>query len=100
MKKRQFFIREKASNDLETIWDYTFDNWSLRQADKYYNDLIEAIEFLCENPTAGKSAEHLREGYLYFKVNSHLIFYIVSNTELDVIRILHAQMDIPNRFVD
>ena len=100
MKKRQFFIREQASIDLESIWDYTVDNWSLRQADKYYNDLVEAFEFLCENPTAGKSAEHLRKGYRYFKVNSHLIFYVISDTELDVIRILHAQMEIPNKLSD
>ena len=100
MKKRQIFIREQASIDLESIWNYTIDTWSLHQADKYYTDLVEAFEFLSENPTAGKSAEHLRKGYRYFKVNSHLIFYLFSNTELDVIRILHAQMDIPNRLSD
>ena len=100
MKKLRFFIRVQAGNDLESIWDYTVDTWSLRQADKYYNDLVEAFEFLCENPTAGKSAEHLRKGYRYFKVNSHLIYYVISDTELDIIRILHAQMDIPNRLVD
>lgn len=100
MNKLPFFIREQASIDLESIWDYTFDTWSQRQADKYYHDLIEAFEFLCENPAAGKSAEHLRKGYLYYKVNSHLIFYTVTNKELDVIRILHEQMDIPNRIMD
>ena len=45
-------------------------------------------------------AEHLRKGYRFFKVNSHLIFYITTDFELDVIRILHSQMDIPNRIMD
>ncbi len=97
MKKLRLFIREEAYLDLENIWTYTLETWSLRQADKYYNDLIEAIEFLCEEPKTGKSVEHLRKGYMSFKVNSHLIFYITTEFELDVIRILHVQMDIPNR---
>ena len=97
MKKLRLFIREEAYFDLENIWAYTLETWSLRQADKYYNDLIEAIEFLCESPKTGKSVEHLRKGYRSFKVNSHLIFYITTEFELDVIRILHSQMDIPNR---
>lgn len=100
MKKLRLEIREAAYLDLENIWNYTLETWSLRQADKYYNDIIEAIEFLCTAPKSGKSAEHLRKGYSTFKVNSHLIFYITTDIELDVIRILHSQMDIPNRLKD
>ncbi len=100
MKKLRLEIREAACQDLENIWNYTLETWSLKQADKYYNDIIEAIEFLCTEPTSGKSAEHLRKGYRFFKVNAHLIFYITTDVELDVIRILHAQMDIPNRIKD
>jgi toxin ParE1/3/4 len=100
MKKLQLFIREEAYSDLENIWNYTMETWSLRQADKYYNDIIEAIEFLCEEPGTGKSEEHIRKGYRSFKINSHLIFYITNDLDLDVIRILHAQMDIPNRLAD
>ncbi len=100
MKKLRLEIREAAHRDLENIWTYTLETWSLTQADKYYRDIIAAIEFLCTNPKSGKSAEHLRKGYRFFKVNSHLIFYIKGDSELDVIRILHSQMDIPNRLKD
>ena len=100
MKRLRLEIREEAYLDLENIWNYTLETWSLRQADKYYNDIIEAIEFLCTEPKSGKSAEHLRKGYRFFKVNSHLIFYMTTDFELDVIRILHSQMDIPNRIMD
>jgi toxin ParE1/3/4 len=100
MKKLRLEIREEAFLDLENIWNYTLETWSLKQADKYYNDIIDAIEFLCIEPKSGKSAEHLRKGYRIFKVNSHLIFYTTTDFELDVIRILHSQMDIPNRIRD
>ncbi len=100
MKKLRLIIREEAYIDLGNIWNYTVETWSLNQADKYYNDIIEVIDVLCTEPNAGKSAEHLRKGYKYFKVNAHLIFYITTDAELDVIRILHSQMDIPNRLKD
>ncbi len=100
MKKIQLFIREEAYKDLESIWLYSFETWSLRKADKYYNDLIEAFEFLCDDPKIGKSAAHLRKGYQSYKVNSYLIFYTTTDFELDVIRIIHSQMDIPNRLID
>ena len=100
MKKLRLFIRAEAYQDLEKIWTYTLDTWSLQQADKYYKDIIEAIEFLCTELNSGKSAEHVRKGYRLFKVNSHLLFYVTTDAELDVIRILHSQMDIPNRLAD
>jgi len=100
MKKLRLFVRAEAYQDLEKIWTYTLDTWSVQQADKYYKDNILAIESLCTEPKSGKSAEHVRKGYRLFKVNSHLIFYVTTDAELDVIRILHSQMDIPNRLAD
>lgn len=100
MKKFRLFIRKEAYLDLENIWSYTLETWSLQQADKYYNDIIDAMNLLCEEPSIGKSADHLRNGYKSFKINAHVIFYITSNSELDIIRILHSQMDIPNRIAE
>ena len=91
-------ISNKAVNDLDEIWIYTFNKWSVQQADRYYNLIISEIEFLSVNPDAGKSMEHIKKGYKSSKVKSHLIFYKLneSNT-VEVIRILHQQMDIENR---
>ncbi len=45
--------------------------------------------------------EHIRKGYRASKVKSHLIFYRISNEKLvEVIRILHEQMDVENRLND
>ncbi len=29
-------LKQKAIDDLNTIWTYTFEKWSEQQADKYY----------------------------------------------------------------
>jgi toxin ParE1/3/4 len=38
--------------------------------------------------------------YRASKVKSHFIFYKYSSTEIEIIRILHENMDIPNRLND
>ena len=100
MMKLPFVISKKAVTDLEEIWLYTFENWSISQADRYYNLIFDEINFICKNSTAGKSMEHIRKGYRASKVKSHLIFYRVTNNTIEVIRILHERMDIENRLND
>lgn len=96
-----YTISEQALKDIENIWLYTLENWSVEQADRYYNLIFEEIEFICENFLAGKSIEYIRKGYRYSKVKSHLIFYRKSTSdEVEIIRILHQNMDIENRLND
>ena len=91
-----FKIGKGASNDLEKIWVYTFENWPVEQADRYLNLLFDEIEYLAENPKSGKNYGKIRRGYFRSKVKSHVIFYKMNLKEetLEVIRILHQQMDI------
>lgn len=95
-------ISKEAQNDLENIWLYTFENWSIEQADRYYNLILDEIEYLAENPEAGKDYSHVRKDYLCSKVKSHFIFYKANKKEnlIEIIRVLHQQMDIDSRLND
>jgi toxin ParE1/3/4 len=97
MKILPFVISKKAVSDLEEIWLYTVEKWSIEQADRYYNLIFDEINYICRNIDAGKSMEHVRKGYRASKVKSHLIFYRVLNNTIEVIRILHERMDVENR---
>ena len=98
----KYTISIEAQNDIEKIWLYTFENWSIEQADRYYNLIFDEIEFLTENPESGKDYNEVRKGYYRSKVKSHFIFYKINQkeNELEIIRILHQQMDIDNRLND
>ena len=100
MKTRPFVITKKAVSDLEEIWHYTVEKWSAEQADRYYNLIFDEINYICRNINAGKSMEHVRQGYRASKVKSHLIFYRIVKDTIEVIRILHERMDIENRLND
>ncbi len=92
-------ISVKASEDIETIWLYTVENWSLEQADRYINLILDEIDYVAKNPNSGKDFNHIRNGYRYAKVKSHLIFYrfIDKQSDVEIIRILHQRMEIENR---
>ena len=94
-------ISVKANEDIEAIWLYTFENWGQEQADRYYNLILNEIEYIAENFESGKSMEFLRKGYRATKVKSHLIFYRKNKKNtVEIIRILHQKMDIENRLVE
>jgi len=98
MKTHSYRISEKAVEDLENIWTYTLHKWSIEQADRYYNLIIDEIEFITKNFMAGKSMDHIKNGYRASIVKSHLIFYKKSqDNKVEVIRILHQRMDIETR---
>lgn len=100
MKPLPYVISKKAVSDIEEIWVYTLEKWSVEQANRYYNLIFDEISFICKNINAGKSMEHVRKGYRASKVKSHLIFYRILNNTVEIIRILHERMDIENRLND
>lgn len=95
---RKYRISEKAISDLENIWIYTLNKWSQEQADRYHNLIISEIEFVVENFDTSRKMDHVRSGYRMSKVKSHLIFFKkTEDSIIEVIRILHQNMDIENR---
>ncbi|MFY8127078.1 MAG: type II toxin-antitoxin system RelE/ParE family toxin [Chitinophagaceae bacterium] len=89
----------EAKKDLQNIWLYSLETWSIDQADRYINLLIDEMEYLAINPETGKVLNHIREDYLCSKVKSHLIFYrkLKKKKTIEIIRILHQRMDIATR---
>jgi toxin ParE1/3/4 len=91
-------ISEKAVEDLNNIWIYTAETWSREQANRYYNLIMDEIEFVSKNFNTTIDYGSIRKGYRYSKVKSHLIFFKQKNaSEIEVVRILHEKMDIRNR---
>jgi len=97
----KFLLSSKAKNDIDNIWEYTFNKWSLSQADKYFNGLQNKFSEISKNPYSGRNYEFLGEEYFGVKFNSHIIFYKVINLgEISILRILHEKMDFPNRMLE
>ncbi len=95
---KKYRISEKAISDLEKIWLYTLNKWSREQADRYHNLIIDEIIFIVDNYELCQKIDYIRSGYRMSKVKSHLIFFKkTEDNTIEVIRILHQNMDIENR---
>ena len=94
----EYIISEKALEDINNIWIYTAENWSFEQADRYYNAIIDEIEFIVQKFELANDFGKIRKSYKYSKVKSHLIFFKknISN-EIEVVRVLHERMAIEHR---
>jgi len=46
----KYKISQAASRDIENIWLYTIEKWSIEQADRYFNLIMDEIEYLAEDP--------------------------------------------------
>lgn len=91
-------LKQEAINDLTEIWNYTFQEWSENQADKYYKTIKQACKKIGENPGIGKSYTEISKHLLGLKSGKHIIFYhLISEDEIEVIRILHEKMDLKNK---
>ena len=96
-----FKLTRKAVQDLKQIWNYTFDNWSEKQADKYYREIIKHRSKVANNPTVGNQYEKLLKSLRGSKINKHIIFYRqLAMGEIEVERILHERMDLKTRLLE
>ena len=94
----EYIISEKALEDLNNIWIYTAENWSIEQADRYYNLIFDEIEYIVVNFEIARDFGNVRKSYRCSKVKSHLVFFKkTKSNEIEVIRVLHEKMNIENQ---
>ncbi|MCP5211507.1 MAG: type II toxin-antitoxin system RelE/ParE family toxin [Hahellaceae bacterium] len=98
-----------ALSQLDNIWDYGFQRFGAKQADKYLDELLDALDDIAETWTysglkprlfpndkiADFTSEHIH--FTRFE-NEILYFKKLKNGERGVISILGVRMDTPNRF--
>lgn len=61
-KGLQLRLTPLAESDFEDIWRYTFEHWSIDQADRYHRDLVSTMEALARGGKAGRVCS-VRDGY-------------------------------------
>jgi len=90
---RDFTLRPKAVSVLEDIWNYTVSEWGEEQAERYLRMVNGAFVGLACDPSLGKPCEKIRKGYHRCRSGSHVIFYRIQDTRVEIVRVLHQSMD-------
>ncbi len=91
----------KAVEDLNNIWEYTLENWSEEQADKYYTMLIRICEDIANNSDLGKNYKEIIPNLFGVRAGRHIIFYRKRiDKNIEITRILHERMDLKNKLTE
>lgn len=92
-------VSQAAADDLESIWSYTVEHWSMEQADRYANQILDGFDHILRDPAIGKDFGHVRKDYRGLKVGAHVIFYRTDEAAnaIEIIRVLHGRMDLEDR---
>ncbi|MCP4053095.1 type II toxin-antitoxin system RelE/ParE family toxin [Winogradskyella sp. SYSU M77433] len=97
----KYELTNKAVADLNGIWEYTLENWSENQADRYYDMLLDICQDIADNPELGKNYEGIKSDLFGLKANRHVIFYRkLELNPIEITRILHERMDLKNRITE
>lgn len=94
----KFTLTHKAVEDLGDIWNYTFDHWSEQQADKYYQQLLDACQEVANNPQIGKNYDGIHSHLNGVRIGKHVVFFrVLTEQVVEISRILHGRMDLKSR---
>jgi len=97
----KYELTNKAVADLNGIWEYTLENWSENQADRYYDMLLDVCQDIANNPELGKKYDGIKPELFGLKANRHIIFYRKSEVKpIEITRILHERMDLKKRIAE
>jgi toxin ParE1/3/4 len=91
-------LRPAAQQDLREIARFTSRRWGAEQRRRYIRRLYDRLEVLAARPEIGVSVDWLRPGLRRASYASHVIFYRASDRGLEVVRILHVNMDFQRHF--
>lgn len=84
-----------AVQDLENIWRHTAQRWSISQAERYIDRLSACFEALAQAPLSAPACDHIRPGYRRQSIESHMVYFLVREDVVTVVRVLHERMDAP-----
>jgi toxin ParE1/3/4 len=83
----------RATDDLAEIWDYIADD-SETQADLFIDTIDQKLRLLAEQPNLGRSRHELAENMRSFPIGRYVVFYIVMQSCIQVVRVLHGARDL------
>lgn len=89
-----FRFTESAERDVDAILSHTITTWGDAQAQVYIGGLYDVLDLLSEKPGVGRIRPELAPGLRSFPYREHLIFYVIFEGALVVVRVLASRRNI------
>lgn len=93
MASHQLVIAPAAKNYLKEIYQYGLRQWGQSQSESYLSTIKNQFWLLTQQPLIGTQRPDLLPDVRSIAINSHTLFYRVTTTRVEVIRVLHGRQD-------
>lgn len=88
----KYTLSNKASKDLANIFQYTYKNFAISQAESYLSELEECFIMLSNKPDLAHKVEDIKKEYFRYLFRKHAVYFKVRKDDIFIIRVLHQQM--------
>ena len=92
----RLLLSRRAKEDLLEIREFISDHDELA-ADRYIDHLRDRALELLHFPELGRAGNEILSGLRSLLARNHLLFYKLERQEVQILRILHGSMDLPNQ---
>jgi toxin ParE1/3/4 len=95
---KRLIVAAAAASDLREIARYTEREWGSAQKTRYLQAIETLIRRLCEHSSLGLARDEIHPGYRSLACEQHVFFYRDRSDAVEIIRILHGNMDFRRHF--
>ncbi len=86
-------LSNECTIDLTDIYAFGIGELGLDKAKKYLSGLHKLFQILADNTNIGRDASEFLPSLKRFVYKSHIIFYLITNSGVFIIRVLRQSMD-------
>lgn len=85
---------KKSTQDIREITKRSIEDFGEAQTLRYMAGLKERVQLLADRPDIGRrfTHTHAKQQYLFFRYESHVIYYRKREIDIFIVRILHSKM--------
>jgi toxin ParE1/3/4 len=92
-RERPYGLAPQARTDLENIWRYTAETWSIKQADKYLRELTAVFKLIGSIPMMARERKEFSPPVHTHVHDRHLIVYVIDDSKVEIVRFLGGRQD-------
>ena len=93
MNRGGYRLAPRALDDLDDVWRFSAETWSIEQADRYIDDLTRVFETIAAMPTLARERNAFTPPVRIHVHESHLVVYTIAGDHVVILRLLGGRQD-------
>jgi toxin ParE1/3/4 len=84
-------LTARAESEILDIFIYGIEQFGLRQARLYKDDMEDCFQLLVDNPRMGRPATSIGEGVRRHELGSHIVLYEIDGSGILILAVIHQR---------